>query len=403
MKKTITLFVAIAFLAVGFTTNAFSQKLVINEFMASNDVSYPGPEGDYPDWIEIYNPNPFPINLAGWYMCDDLVDTAAWFQIPSTFPDSVTVEAGGYILFYANKGQSTSVLNLDFKLGSGGEQVGLWDTNQVVNDSLTYGAQTADTSEARQTDASMVWVNRLPADISPMTSNNPSDMMGLVVNEFLASNDASFAGPEGDYPDWIEIYNPNAYPVMLGGYYLSDDLADSTAMFPLSTMYPDSVTIGANDFILFYANKGEDRSVMNLDFKLSGGGEQVGFWNPQMGVLDTLTYEAQDSDTSYGRATDGASIWVNFWAPTPDETNANGSVVSVKNLITNGEALNVFPNPTNGTEVTLNKVANIQVYSITGQNVYSQNNTSTLDVSNFHSGVYFIRTEKGEMVKLIIK
>ena len=42
----------------------------------------------------------------------------------------------------------------------------------------------------------------------------------LYINEFMASNDASFPGPQGDYPDWIEIYNAGSEAVMLGGYYM---------------------------------------------------------------------------------------------------------------------------------------------------------------------------------------
>jgi hypothetical protein len=219
----------------------------------------------------------------------------------------------------------------------------------------------------------------------------------------MASNDVSFAGPEGDFPDWIEIYNANPYPVMLGGYYLADDLADSSAMFAIPTTYPDSVTIGANDYLLFYANKGHDRSVFNLNFKLGGSGEQVGFWNPQMGVLDTLTYEAQDSDTSFGRRTDGDAMWVNFFTPTPGETNSNGAIVSVKNVLINGVALNVYPNPVNGTDVQFNKTVSIEVYSITGQIVYTSSHVNRLNVSNFETGIYVIRTDEGEIVKLIVK
>ena len=44
----------------------------------------------------------------------------------------------------------------------------------------------------------------------------------LFINEFMASNDVAFPGPQGDYPDYIEIYNAGAEEVMLGGYYLSD-------------------------------------------------------------------------------------------------------------------------------------------------------------------------------------
>ncbi|MCF8367381.1 MAG: lamin tail domain-containing protein, partial [Bacteroidales bacterium] len=54
--------------------------------------------------------------------------------------------------------------------------------------------------------------------LSPINSANAQ----LYINEFLASNDVSFPGPQGDYPDWIEIYNAGSEDVMLGGYYLYD-------------------------------------------------------------------------------------------------------------------------------------------------------------------------------------
>ena len=45
------------------------MPLVINEFMADNKATMPNPDlpGDYPDWIEVYNPNPFAVDMSG--MC----------------------------------------------------------------------------------------------------------------------------------------------------------------------------------------------------------------------------------------------------------------------------------------------------------------------------------------------
>ena len=40
----------------------------------------------------------------------------------------------------------------------------------------------------------------------------------LYINEFMASNDFAFPGPQGDFPDWIEIYNAGNEDLMLGGY-----------------------------------------------------------------------------------------------------------------------------------------------------------------------------------------
>jgi catechol 2,3-dioxygenase-like lactoylglutathione lyase family enzyme len=44
----------------------FLLPLRINEFLASNDAGLTDGNGDRPDWIEIHNPNPQPVNLQGY-------------------------------------------------------------------------------------------------------------------------------------------------------------------------------------------------------------------------------------------------------------------------------------------------------------------------------------------------
>jgi len=327
MKKNYFLIRGMAVLLFSFLmfTN-LSAQLYINEFMASNDSACPGPQGDFPDWIEIYNNGSEDVMLGGYFLSDKLDDPAAMFQIPDTYPDSVTVPAGGFILFYANKGEETSVLNLNFKLSGGGEAVGLWTPESIFIDSLTYGDQSDDISFGRYPDGGELW--GLMNDFTPGTANsNPSPAaVELFINEFMASNDTALPGPQGDYPDWIEIYNAGTEAVMLGGYYMADDLADTSAMFQIPSTYPDSVTVQPGDFILFYANKGEESSVLNLNFKLSGGGEQVGLWSPEQVFLDSLTYGDQIADTSFGRYHDGSENWYLMSDFTPGEPNVNPNV-----------------------------------------------------------------------------
>ena len=47
----------------------------------------------------------------------------------------------------------------------------------------------------------------------------------LRINEFLAVNNRGLADGDGEALDWIEIYNPGAKTVPLGGWALSDDAA----------------------------------------------------------------------------------------------------------------------------------------------------------------------------------
>ncbi len=45
------------------------------------------------------------------------------------------------------------------------------------------------------------------------------------INEFSAVNNRGLADGNGEAQDWIEIYNPGAKAVPLGGWSLSDDAA----------------------------------------------------------------------------------------------------------------------------------------------------------------------------------
>jgi hypothetical protein len=344
--------------------------LYINEFMASNDVAFPGPQGDYPDWIEIYNAGTEDVMLGGYYLSDDLADPAKMFQIPATYPDSVTVPAGGYLVFYANSDPDWSVLNLNFKLGGSGEQIGLWNPGQVFVDSLTYGEQMADTSYGRYQDGSNNWF--FMPDFTPGASNtnpNPPSPTSLYINEFMASNDGAVPGPQGDYPDWIEIYNAGSEAVMLGGYYMSDDLNDPEKMFQIPSTYPDSVTVQAGGFIVFYANSDPDWSVLNLNFKLSGGGEHIGLWNPDQVFVDSLTYGEQYADTTYGRFTDGTNNWYLMPDYSPGEPNRYTDAISEFRDV-NSFSIS-YPNPfENETKIefVLDKTepVSIMIFDITG-------------------------------------
>ncbi len=387
-------------------------QLYINEFMASNDTALPGPQGDYPDWIEIYNAGDEDVMLGGYYMADDLADTGAMYRIPSTYPDSVTVPAHGFLVFYANKDEELSVLNLDFKLSGSGEEIGLWNPDRQLLDSVVYGQQTTDVSYGRYPDGTGIW--EFMTDFTPGAPNrNPNPpAVELYINEFMASNDFAVPGPQNDYPDWIEIYNAGDEDVMLGGYYLADDLVDTGAMYRIPSTYPDSVTVPAGGFIVFYANKGQESSVLNLNFKLKGSGEQIGLWDPDMNILDSLTYGPQSTDTSFGRYPDGSATWYVMPDYTPGAPNRYTNAVPENpgNIL---QAQN-FPNPFGGvTQIafTLSEPDNavVTVYSYTGAKVAllarkqfsAGRHTLNWDASHLPPGTYFytIQTSKGTLVK----
>ena len=59
-----------------------SQDLVINEFMSSNSSVISDDEGDFVDWIEIYNTTNNTVNLYDYYLSDDSTELTKW-KFPS--------------------------------------------------------------------------------------------------------------------------------------------------------------------------------------------------------------------------------------------------------------------------------------------------------------------------------
>jgi hypothetical protein len=100
---------------------AFGAPL-ITEFMADNETFLADADGDFPDWIEIHNPDAAPLSLRGYHLTDNPGNLNKW-----TFP-AVTVPAGGYIVVFAsnkNRTDPAAQLHTDFSLASEGEFLAL--------------------------------------------------------------------------------------------------------------------------------------------------------------------------------------------------------------------------------------------------------------------------------------
>ena len=149
-------------------------ELKINEFLAATDQCCDDGYGEMEDFIEIFNPGTENVDIGGLWITDNLSDVSNWEQIPTTDPSITTVAAGGHIVIWADKDQSSQgILHTDdIKLSAGGEQIGIIfisGTDTVFVDSLTFGAQTDDISYGRYPDGSDNWIYFDPP--SPGTTN----------------------------------------------------------------------------------------------------------------------------------------------------------------------------------------------------------------------------------------
>jgi hypothetical protein len=64
-------------------------------------------DGDFDDWFELYNPGSTAVNLAGYFLTDNLTNK---FQYLITTNGAHTIPAGGYLLVWADEetGQNVS-------------------------------------------------------------------------------------------------------------------------------------------------------------------------------------------------------------------------------------------------------------------------------------------------------
>jgi hypothetical protein len=143
----------------------------------------------------------------------------------------------------------------------------------------------------------------------------------VVINEVLASNGRTRADPQGEYDDWIELYNQSSAPVNLGGMYLTDDPTEPAKwQFPKNTSA--QTTIPAHGYLLVWADGEVGDSGLHAAFNLKASGESVALFDRDgLTLIDSVDFDAQTTDISYGRFPDGADLWSPLTTPTPGAQN----------------------------------------------------------------------------------
>jgi len=147
---------------------------------------------------------------------------------------------------------------------------------------------------------------------------------GPVISEFMALNNSTIQDEDGDFPDWIEIYNSATDTVNLDGWFLTDDAGDYRKWaFPDMQMDP-------GEYLVVFAsgkNRIQDESHLHTNFKLSSAGEFLALVKPegtQYSTIFTPAYPAQVQDISYGMY-QGLNIY--FSVPTPGAENVSSTII----------------------------------------------------------------------------
>lgn len=238
-----------------------------------------------------------------------------------------------------------------------------------------------------------------------IAANSTNTQIGdLVINEFMASNDATVSDQNEEFDDWIELYNNGSTSIDISGYFLSDN-PDNTSKW----IFPENTVIGSNEYLTVWADNDEEQDGLHASFKLSATAESVVLSDTDTIVIDEVSYLEQSTDISYGRFPNGTGV---FREMTPTFGSENVGTTSNVNLTIDQATVKVFPNPTKEEITILSAVEinSISIFDLTGQNILNHelnDNQANIDLRQFSPGIYLFRIltkdNKVEHHKIIIE
>ncbi len=295
--------------------------VLISEVMPKNRATIRDLDGDFPDYIELWNVSNKSVPLTDWILSDKR-GGGGW-----SFPN-IEIAPGEFLLVFADgKNINSGELHTDFAV-SAGETVFLYDPEGALVDTLTCNATQADTSCVK--DAGMETVVTLYP--SPGHQNTPEGYAEwqetmkadgpLMINEVVVANYSSLKYTNGinvEYPDWVEIKNISSSSVQLSDYYLSDTSDDLKKWkFPMREL-------AAGGSIIVLCDPEIEPSGDNYlfaEFSLNSQEEQLYLSNSK-GLIDYMPLKDIPYECSLGRVS-GKNGSFYFDQPSPNAENKGG-------------------------------------------------------------------------------
>ncbi len=326
MKKyglIIGLFIVAVFLVYFFGSNTDYVKtggLFINEIVASNDYSYKDGDGEYSDYIELYNNYSYDIDLSGYHLTDSLFELDKW-----TFPELI-IKSKGYLIISAsgkNKCKDENNCHTSFKLQSDGETISLIDNTGNIISRVTYPKLLNDESYSFSKNKYIITTP------TPGKENNHDEKKKtnikeeeILINEYLSHNKGSDYASNGAYYDWVELYNTSDKDFNLNGLSISDDTKNLNKF-----LLPDTI-IKSKDYLVIYLTGGELlEGEICANFRLSDNDEKL-ILSSDGKIVDEVMIVPLDKNVSYGRKD---NKWLYFLTPTPGKVNNTHGVERMDN------------------------------------------------------------------------
>ena len=369
-----------------YTLSAQERTVVINECMPNNTYTAADQDGEYNDWVELYNISNSTINLQGHFLSDRRSEPTK-FQFPN-----VSIAAQDYLIIWVDKDSLQTGLHTNFKLSASSEQVYLFSPDTNLIDYVHFFNMQADESIARTNDGNG------PFEItnSSYNSTNGNNPAGIVINEWMAWNASDEQDEFGEYNDWIELYNNSNLSINLQGYFLSNKANEETKF-----QFPD-ISIGANEYLILWADEDTLQGSLHLPFKLDSERDDIVLARPDTSTIDYFFHHDVDSNLTQARIPNGLG---NIARGNSTLSSGNQAYVSITEEAK--PEFTLYPNPCSSfvsIESLDNDTQYFDLLDVRGCLLERTHNTAVqtlINTDHFKSGIYYIRSSKNRILPLI--
>jgi len=335
---------------------AFPQ-LLINEFSSSNVNQLTDEDGEYFDWIELYNNSSSDINLNGYYLSDTASFLKKW-----RFP-AVPVKPYSYLLVFAS-GKNRSAIPVNYKTiihwgdewdyiiptaepgnswkysgfdaslwGKGRSGFGIGDNddstvlqNNIVSVFVRKEFTIEDLGEIEEVVLSIDYDDGFIAFVNgyEIARSNVGTASSIPFNYVTGSLSREATIYSGGKPENYAINNPRAIlkegknVIAIQGHN-SGSTSSDFSLIPILTVGRNSTEISDSvpNYILLKGRK------LHTNFKIDNDGETIILSKPDSTVVDSVSPLIMTSKISYGRKPDGSTPWFYFAVPTPNRPNTS--------------------------------------------------------------------------------
>ncbi len=155
-------------------------------------------------------------------------------------------------------------------------------------------------------------------------NHNNDPACTIVINEFSSAGQRYLQDEDGDWSDWIELYNCTAEDINLNGWFLSDRELDLRQW-----QFPD-IHIPAKGFLTVYASK-KDRhqAPLHTNFSIAASGEELFLSDPAAKLVDHVPAMTLQKGEVAGRYPDGGADFFILSAPSPDTNNLTPAINAI--------------------------------------------------------------------------